>query len=71
MLVHTIAFDKNKWTTDEARAWLRSHKYKPIKNVHKTTNYLRYRIRDPELFSSFVTKSIPESGINIILGIPK
>lgn len=71
MLVHTIAFDKDKWNTIQARAWLKKHRYVPIKHVHRTENYLRYRLRDPELFSSFVTKSIPESGINIIFGIPK
>lgn len=71
MLIHTIAFDKDKWTCDSARKWLKENNYKAIKPVHKTANYLRYRLRDPELFKSFVTKKIEDKGINIIFGIPK
>ena len=71
MEVHTIAFNIDKWDTQKARKWLKKYNYKPIKNVHRTSNFLRYRIRHPDEFSSFVTKSYPEHGINIILGIPK
>lgn len=68
MLIHTIAFDKDKWTTDTARKWLKDHNYTPIKRVHKTENWLRYRIRDPAMFKSFITKK-ENNGINIIFGI--
>ncbi len=69
MLVHTIAFESSKWDTTKARNWLKKHKYKPIKYVHKTTNWMRYRINQPEMFKDFITKSYPEHGINIIFGI--
>ena len=69
MLVQAILFDKNKWNPTEARHWLKKHKYVPIKYVDKTQNQIRYRIRDPAEFSSFVTKSYPDRGINIIFGI--
>jgi hypothetical protein len=68
MEIHTIAFNKDKWTRSKAAIWLRRHNEIPIKPVHETTNYYRYRIRDPTLFRQFVTKKYPE-GINIIFGI--
>lgn len=68
MLIHTIAFDNKKWTPTAARKWLSDHNEKAIKPVHKTTNWLRYRIRDPNIFKSFVTKKY-DNGINIIFGI--
>lgn len=32
--------------------------YKPIKKVHETKNYYRFRIRQPKLFKRFITKKI-------------
>lgn len=68
MLIHTIAFNKDVWTTTSARRWLRNHNEKPIKQVHETAHYYRYRIRPPAMFNSFITKKYPDHGINIILG---
>ena len=45
--VQSILFDKDFFTTKEARKWLKNNNFKPIKRVHKTKNYLRYRIRYP------------------------
>lgn len=67
MLIHTIAFNNSAYTTAQARSWLRRHHYEPIKQVHKTKNWFRYRIRDPNMFRSFVTKK--EGNINFIFGI--
>lgn len=69
MLIHTIAFDNRKWTPTTARKWLKDHNEVAIKPVHKTLNWLRYRLRDPAMFKRFVTKAYPDSGINIIFGI--
>lgn len=68
MLVHSIIFDNKLYTPDIARKWLKEHNYKPIKHVDKTKNYLRYRIRDPTLFKSFVIKEITH-GIKFVFGI--
>lgn len=68
MLVHSIIFDNKLFTANSARSWLKIHNYKPIKHVDKTLNYLRYRIRDPAMFKSFVTKEITP-GIKIVFGI--
>lgn len=68
MIIQAILFDKRKWTTTEAREWLKKHNYYPIKKVHVTEHFLRYRIESPDSFSRFVTKHISD-GIELILGI--
>ena len=45
--LQAILFDKKRYNTTKARRWLRSKNYVPIKRVHKTLNYLRYRLREP------------------------
>lgn len=45
--IQSILFDKNKYDATKARKWLKRNKYKPIKRVHKTEKYLRYRIKQP------------------------
>jgi len=45
--LQAVIFDNKKFTSTLARVWLRNHKHKPIKRVHKTKNFLRYRLREP------------------------
>lgn len=67
--IHSVLFDINNWDTLEARKWLKNHNLKPIKNVHKTEHFLRYRIKDPSIFTHFITKTIDHGkGIKIIIG---
>lgn len=68
--IHTVFFTKDKFTTKKAREWLKLHNLKPIKRVHKTVNTLRYRIREPDLFSSFITKK-NKNGVNFVIGFYK
>ena len=65
--IHSVLFDDKMYTTAEARKWLKKHNLKPIKIVHHTENYLRYRIKDPSLFKSFITKEI-KPGIKFVIG---
>jgi len=46
--IQAILFEKDKFTADKARKFLKKHKYRPIKRVHKTENYLRYRLVKPK-----------------------
>jgi hypothetical protein len=46
--IQAILFDKNNWTTTSSKAWINSHGYKPIKEVHITNNNYRYRLRNPK-----------------------
>ena len=45
--IQAIIFDKKKWTASKARNWLKKNRFKPLKAVHKTENYLRYRLKTP------------------------
>ena len=45
--IQAICFGINDWSTDEARKFLKIHDITPIKKVHKTKSFLRYRILQP------------------------
>lgn len=63
--IQAILFPIDNYDTIKARKWLKSHHYRPIKRVHKTDNFLRYRINNP-IKSTYITKKL-DNGINIIL----
>jgi len=70
MLIQAVIIDKNIYTKKEAIKWMLDHEKdigKPIKKVHITTNYYRFRIRDPREFARFIIKSI-STGIKLVLG---
>lgn len=46
--LQAIIFKKNDYTKRQAEMYLRRHKYKPIKAVHETLNYYRYRLKQPD-----------------------
>ena len=43
-----VLFGISDWSTNDASKWLKNHNITPIKNVHKTDYYLRYRIKTPK-----------------------
>lgn len=45
--IQAVLFDTDNYTSSKARKWLKDHNFEPIKRVHKTENYLRYRIVEP------------------------
>lgn len=65
--IHSVVFDKNFWTAEQARKWLSQKNLTPIKRVHKTINTIRYRIVDPKEFKNFITKKLPNH-INLVIG---
>lgn len=70
MEIQAVLFDITKWNTKAAKKWLAQHKLVPMKRVHKTDLFLRYRIHDPKKYSGFATKKLPNSDIVVILGKP-
>jgi hypothetical protein len=66
-LIQAVRFDRMRWTADQARKWLASHNFHPIKRVDKTVGELRYRLRPPDQFRRYATKQTSE-GINFIIG---
>jgi len=70
--IQAVIFNKHVWTTASARQWLQTHNYTPIKDVHETKNYYRYRIQPPETFRGYY--SLPMNkypGVILIIGITR
>jgi hypothetical protein len=65
-MIQAVLFSRNNFNTRRARQWLRQHNLVPIKRVHKTPGYLRYRIMEPDSAASYSTKKVKE-GIKIVL----
>lgn len=68
--IQAVLFDKTKWNTTKARAKLANMKLTPIKKVHITDRYLRYRINDPEKYNVLLT-SHGDNNITYIIGVKK
>ena len=45
--VQSVLFDNKLFDATSARSFLKTYHMYPIKRVHKTENYLRYRLEDP------------------------
>lgn len=67
-MIQAIIFDNKRWLVSEAKRWLTQHGYKPIKPVHRTVGFLRFRLQDPSQFSSFYIKKLPD-GIELVIGV--
>lgn len=70
--IHSVDFRQN-YTTPQAKRWLKKHDLQPIKRVHITKKdgvitSRRYRIKDPSIYKSFITKKVDNGNINLILG---
>lgn len=52
--IQAIMFDNNKFDTKTAREWLKKHKYYPIKPVHVTKKFFRYRLKRPRQGAKYV-----------------
>ena len=66
-ILQAVLFSKDIYDTNRARRWLRRHKIDPIKRVHETTRFLRYRINEPDEKYDYRIKYITD-GIKYILG---
>lgn len=73
MQVQAIIFDRDIYTPNTSLKWVLSHGFKPMKAVHATQHYLRYRILDPARFKKRSFRTIPfgnsgDKGIKSIQG---
>jgi hypothetical protein len=68
-MIQAILFHINKWTTDKARQYLKQNSFTPIKRVHITDKYLRYRITEPNynLYNYIIKRG--NNHIDYIIGI--
>lgn len=67
--VQAVLFDKNKFTTEKCRRWLKSNNFEPLKRVDVTDNYYRYRIIEPDDNHKYRVKKIDDK-IKFIIGFP-
>ena len=47
MSIQAVLFDRKYWNTSQARAHLKASGHQPIKRVHTTDKYHRYRLIEP------------------------
>jgi hypothetical protein len=68
-MIHSILFDKYYWPNSKDRLYYIRHHFnlEPIKRVHTTERYYRYRIVDPKLFKKFRTIHL-NNNITVVLG---
>ena len=45
--IQALLFNKKSFTLKSANKWIKEHNYKPIKNVHETKGFWRYRLTKP------------------------
>jgi hypothetical protein len=65
--IHTVIFNNHYWTKEGALKWLKHNHLKPIAPARYTTNFIRFRIRDPKKFKYFVTKKL-HGEIELVIG---
>ena len=66
-VTQSIIFSKEFYDTARARRWLSRHHYVPIKRVHETTRYLRYRIKEPDERYEYRIKPFT-NGVKAVIG---
>ena len=64
-MIQAILFDKSKFSTAQARKFLKKNGYIPIKRVHTTKTLHRYRIKTPDPNKKFRIKTI-KPGIKMV-----
>lgn len=66
MSIQAVLFPREDFTPQQARYWLQKHNLVPIKMVHPTPNYLRYRIETPRVTKKYYSKILPNGIILVI-----
>jgi len=48
MKIQAVLFDKNYWDKESSKDYLKIYNFHPIKRVHITNKYYRYRLLQPD-----------------------
>lgn len=65
--IQAILFNRNEWTLEETKNYLKHHNIIPIKKVHKTKQFYRYRLINPDSNKyKYYTKKL-NNGIDLII----
>ena len=66
-----ILFKKSHYSKRSSANWLKYRGFKPIKKVHETVNYYRYRFREPDE-EMYYYRLVPiNNGIKMVLQFTK
>jgi hypothetical protein len=68
--IQAILFDKNYFNLEDTKIYLKKHRHKPIKEVHESQNYYRYRLFEPKKGDKYFTKVV-KPGIKYIIKLGK
>ena len=68
--IQAVLFNKDYWTTTQARAYLKENGKQPIKRVHTTDNYHRYRLIEPDYDKYHYLFKRGKNYIDYIIEIP-
>jgi hypothetical protein len=69
MVLQAILFDRFKWSTQDAKQWLKEHSFLPIKKVHITNKFKRFRIAEPDYKKYKYRISHGDNGVSFIIGV--
>lgn len=64
--IQSVLFSKKYYTKDKAMNFLKRHNLEPIKDVHETDEYLRYRQNEPNPKKQYYTIKI-KKGIKFVM----
>lgn len=67
--VHSILFSKSYWTPSSSLSFLKKNNYIPIKAMHETKNFYRYRLHPPSFYSRFFTEVDDKQHLQYVIGI--
>lgn len=58
-----ILFDRKYFNPSKCRRYLRNNGYEPIKKVHTTKDYYRYRLQPPSKTYKYITINLTGDGV--------
>jgi hypothetical protein len=65
--IQAVLFDRDLWTQKKAVIYLTHYDLRPIKQVHVTADFYRYRILPPQSFTHFKTIRYL-NGVRLLVG---
>ena len=69
MVLQAVLFDRFKWSTEDAKQWLKEHSFLPIKKVHITDKYKQFRITELDYKKYKYRINYGNNGISFIIGV--
>jgi len=65
-----VDFNEKKYSSKDARDWLKEHKLKPKSRATSSLNYRKYKVGRIEKPTSKIITKKTSKGINLIIAVP-